>query len=405
MQPYHQTRTFSDELDGQSLKFISKPGIPEWDRITPSVRLLAEQIQISRPARLLIYGCGHGALPVALARKNPDGEQWVTDTLSLSQELTAETFQENGLSIPINFLDISALTEKPEHLDMVVIDLPKGRQLAQRWLVEAFTVLRTDGQLFVAGANKQGIRSVIKDAESLFGSGTILAYKKGNRITRFVKRDSSLPSTPWLHSPGIFPESWIEFEAELPSGALQLRSLPGVFSSDKLDEGTQLLLQHLEIPSGASVLDLGCGYGVIGVQAARTNADHVDLVDNNLYAVASAQENIRLIEVKNALAFPSDALEAVRSRHYNLIVTNPPFHSGKEVEYQITQAFFQQSPKVLEPDGEFWLVANKFIPYERMMQPFFRRVERVAETNRYYVLRAVTGRGSRSHPSPARSVG
>ncbi len=405
MHPYYETRIFSDELDGQSLKFTSKPGLPEWDRITPSARLLAEYIQITQPTRLLIYGCGHGAMPVALARKNPNSEHWITDVLSLSLKLTSETFQENGLSIPLNSLDIPTSMEQLENFDMVVIDLPKGRQLAQRWLAEAFTALRIGGQLFLAGANKQGIRSVIKDAEALFGTGTILAYKKGNRIARFVKRDDSEPSAQWLHSPGISPGSWIEFQAELPSGKLWLRSLPGVFSANKLDDGTHLLLQHLQIPSGARVLDLGCGYGVIGIQAARTNAAHVDMVDNNLYAVAAAQENIRLAGLNNAQASPSDALEAVRDRHYTLIVTNPPFHSGKEVEYQITQAFIQQSTQVLEPDGEFWLVANKFIPYERIMQPFFRRVERVAETNRYYVLRAVIRRGSKSRPIPVQSAG
>ena len=405
MQAYYERRTFSDELNGQSLKFISKPGIPQWDQITPSARLLSEHIQITKPTRLLIYGCGHGAMPLALARKNPDGEHWVTDVLSLSLKLTAETFEENGLSIPLYFPDINSSLEKSDPFDMVVIDLPKGRQLAQRWLAEAFTVLHTGGQLFIAGANKEGIRSLLKDAEALFGSGTILAYKKGNRIARFIKRDSSLPPLSWLHSPGILPGSWIEFEAELPSGVLRLRSLPGVFSSNKLDEGTHLLLQHLEIPSDARVLDLGCGYGVIGLQAARMNAARVDLVDDNLYAVAASQENIRITGLKNAQAIPSDALEAIWDRHYNLIVTNPPFHSGKDVEYQITQAFIQQSPQVLEPDGEFWLVANKFIPYERIMQPIFRRVERIVETNRYYVLRAVTRRGSRSRPSPVRSVG
>ena len=405
MQPYYETRTFSDELNGQSLKFISKPGVPDWDRITPSARLLAEHIQITQPTRLLIYGCGHGAMPVALARKNPNGEHWITDVLSLSLNLTAETFQENGLAIPLNSLDIPTSIEQLKNFDTVVIDLPKGRQLAQRWLAEAFKALRTGGQLFLAGANKQGIRSVIKDAEALFGSGTILAYKKGNRIARFVKQDDGEPSAQWLHSPGISPGSWIEFQAELPSGKLRLRSLPGVFSANKLDEGTRLLLQHLQIPSGARVLDLGCGYGVIGIQAARTSAAHVDMVDNNLYAVAATQENIHLAGLNNAQAFPSDALEAVRDRHYTLIATNPPFHSGKEVEYQITQAFIQQSTQALEPDGEFWLVANKFIPYERIMQPFFRRVERVAETNRYYVLRAVIRRGSRSRPSPVQSAG
>ena len=395
MQSYFQTQTFSDQLDGQTLKFISKPGIPAWDHITPSARLLAEHIQTTQPSRLLIYGCGHGAWPVALARKYPGAELWIMDLFSLSLKLTAETFQENGFPIPQFFPDLATLAEYSEHFDVVVIDLPKGRQLAQRWLAEAFSALRINGELFIAGANKQGIRSVIKDAEALFGSGTILAYKKGCRIARFLKQDKSPLLAPWLNSPGSTPGSWIEFKAELPSGALKIHSLPGVFSSTQLDEGTLLLLQHLKIRPGASVLDLGCGCGVIGLEASRSGAGHVDMVDINLYAIAAAQENIRLHKVRNAQVFASDALEAVKDRRHDLIVTNPPFHSGKDIEHQITQAFIEQSAQVLAPGGEFWLVANKFIRYQAMLQPLFRRTERVAESNRYYVLRAITGRGSR----------
>lgn len=399
MQPYNERRIFSAELNSQPLKFISKPGIPEWDRITPSARLLTEHIAVDQPTRILIYGCGHGAMPVALARKNAGGEVWITDTLCLGVDLSLQTFQANGLPAPGKYSAVLATAELNGGFDLVVIDLPKGRQLAQRWIAEAFALLHNGGQLFIAGANKQGIRSVIKDAESLFGNSTILAYKKGNRIARFEKPASPPASPDWLESPGIHPGSWIEFEAELPGETLRLRSLPGVFSAHQLDEGTHLLLKSLAVPPGSKVLDLGCGCGVIGLHAARSGAAQVDLIDSNLYAVAAAQENIRLHGGPDARALASDVLEAVSDRRYDLVVSNPPFHSGKEVDTQITQAFIQQAAQVLIPGGELWLVANHFLRYEAAIQPFFQRFERVAETGRYYVIRAVTKPGPKSPPS------
>ena len=404
MQTYFQQQHFSDELNGRALKYLSKPGIPQWDQITPSARLLAEQINFDQPVRMLVYGCGHGAMAAALSRKNSGGELWIMDTLSLALDLSLQTFQANDLPAPRKFSVLQASAESRGFCDTIVIDLPKGRQLAQRWIAEAFALLQTGGQLFLAGANKQGIRSVIKDAESLFGNSTILAYKKGNRIARFEKPARPPASPDWLESPGIRPGSWIEFEAGLPGETLRLRSLPGVFSANQLDEGTRLLLQSLEIPAGSRVLDLGCGCGVIGLHAARSEAAQVDMIDNNLYAVAAAQENIRLHGLQNARAFPSDALEAVQDQNYDLVVSNPPFHSGKEVDYQITQAFIQQASQVLVPGGEFWLVANQFIRYEATLQSFFQRFERVAENSRYYVIRAVTKPEPKSRPSRSRSA-
>jgi 16S rRNA (guanine1207-N2)-methyltransferase len=164
--------------------------------------------------------------------------------------------------------------------------------------------------------------------------------------------------------------------------------LPGVFSSDRLDDGTRLLLSRLEVLPGARLLDLGCGYGLIGLIAAQNGATSVDMVDTNLLAVAAAQANLELYGIQNAQAFPSDALEAVLDRRYTHVVTNPPFHLGHSVDYQVTQAFIHQAWQVLEPGGQLLLVANKFIRYDLEMTPLFKHVERLAETNRYQLLSA-----------------
>jgi 16S rRNA (guanine1207-N2)-methyltransferase len=294
----------------------------------------------------------------------------------------------------------------------IVINLPKGRKLARRWLVEAWGALLPGSELFLAGANPDGIQSVIRDAGTLFGNATVLAYRKGYRVARMVKQSESGtdpdrtpragapgpevasapgPEVAWAAEPGIARGSWIEFAASVCGETFVLRSLPGVFSFDRLDEGTALLLQQLtrEWVQGRRILDFGCGYGLIGMAAARLGAAWVDLLDVDLSAVAAAQENCLRIQILNAQARPSDVLDAIGPERYDLILSNPPFHAGKQVEYRMAQTFIAHSRHVLNPGGRLVLVANRFIPYDRLMREVFGNVEGLAETGKFHVLESV----------------
>jgi 16S rRNA (guanine1207-N2)-methyltransferase len=193
----------------------------------------------------------------------------------------------------------------------------------------------------------------------------------------------------WTGEPGIAPGTWYEFEAEAAGLTWRLRSLPGVFSFDKIDEGSRLLLECLPVQTGGRVLDLGCGYGILGLTAARLGANWVDLVDGDLLAAACARENLNRHGITNASALASDVTAAVRDQQYSLVITNPPFHSGKEVDYEVARAFIAQARQVLNPDGKLLVVANRFIRYERLVRELFKSAERVAETSKYQVLSAI----------------
>jgi 16S rRNA (guanine1207-N2)-methyltransferase len=240
--------------------------------------------------------------------------------------------------------------------------------------------------LYVAGPNDEGIQATIGDARALFGNVATLGYKERNRVARATKQGTPDRPPPWTTETGIEPGTWYEFEAKVQGEGFRLRSQPGVFAFDHIDEGTALLLSVLPIPPGGRVLDIGCGYGIIGLYAARRGAAQVDMVDMSLPAVAAARENIARNDAANATAFPSDALSAVKDRRYDLIVTNPPFHAGKAVDYDMARTFVEGSRPLLRPGGQFVLVANKFIRYERQMRGYFERVDVLAETGRYHVL-------------------
>ena len=128
----------------------------------------------------------------------------------------------------------------------------------------------------------------------------------------------------------------------------------GVFSKDGFDRGTKVLLEYLQIPDNTkSILDLGCGYGVVGVYLGTVYDLEIDMVDINLRAIKLSKQNIALNNVE-ANVFQSDGFSNV-GRNYDLIVTNPPIRAGKKVIYR----FFSESIDYLNENGYLVLVINK----------------------------------------------
>lgn len=386
--PYEQPQTFTTRLAGKTLSFVSKPGLPDWRTVAPPAALLAEHAALPAAGCLLWLGCGHAAAAVALARRFPQGRLALLDTSYIALQMATRTLELNQVQNAAIIEATSILPAQASAFGAAVIDLPKSRKLAQRWLLEAWHALHPTGWLFLAGANDQGIQPVIKDASQLFGPPTILDYKKGSRVVRFTRTAStSLPE--WASQPGVAPGSWYELDIQIPQGAYHLHSLPGIFSFDRLDDGTRLLLEHLKIAPQAQVLDLGCGYGILGLVAAQNGAAQVDLVDASLLAVAAAQRNLEMYNIQNARALPSDALQSVQGQQYDLIISNPPFHAGKAIEYQMTRAFIHHSSQALQPGGRMLLVANRFIRYNTIMTEYFSQVTPLAQTNQYITWEAI----------------
>jgi 16S rRNA (guanine1207-N2)-methyltransferase len=386
--PYYQTHQFSATLRGQTMQIISKPGYAYWDGISPATALLADTIVLAPGAKALLLGCGHGALGVALARQNPGGEIWLFDPNVVAMTMADRTLQTNLIANAHLREEIGHFPAQAATFDTVAIEAPKDRKLARRWLVEGWAALKPGGRLYIAGANEHGIRSIIADAEALFGAAGVLSYKKGNRVASALRRPGSPAAPSWAGEPGIAPATWYEFELTVRGHTFRLRSLPGIFAYDRLDEGTKLLLETLDLSPNARVLDVGCGYGIIGLLAARLGAAQVDLTDANLLAIAAAGENITRNVILNARASAGDGIQLVETQQYDLVITNPPFHVGGTVDYDVAHAFIERARRVLVPGGRFLLVANQFIRYEQLMRPAFERVESIAQTANYRVWSA-----------------
>ncbi|PZE19149.1 class I SAM-dependent methyltransferase [Paenibacillus xerothermodurans] len=130
----------------------------------------------------------------------------------------------------------------------------------------------------------------------------------------------------------------------------------GVFSKKGVDYGSKALIHAMEISRDASVLDVGCGYGPIGLAAAVLASEgKVTMVDINERAVALARQNAERNHVANVEIIQSDMLKAVMDRTYDVVLTNPPIRAGKATVHRI----FEQAFEVLSPGGALWVVIQK----------------------------------------------
>jgi 16S rRNA (guanine1207-N2)-methyltransferase len=373
-------------VGGEFIDIASKPGLSNWNQLSSAAYLIAEKVILPSDSRVLYLGCGNGAAGAIIAKQLTTGYLWLHDISYIAAQMTAETFSINQTANAHVLTSINLPAELENNLDAVIIELPKGRKLAQRWLAHAFKLLKTGGVLYLSGANRQGISPVVEDARTLLAEPVVLGYKKGNRLVRFQKIQQELPFVGWWQTPGIAPNTWHRFVLQIQSESIEIFSLPGIFSFDRLDPGTQLLLDSLPNLRNMNVLDLGCGYGVLGLVATRSGAAYVDMVDANLLAVAAAQTNVQRLGLANARALASDVLSAIPERKYDLIISNPPFHTGRDVDYQVAGAFIEQSFGALETGGQLYCVANRFICYEKIMELHFQSVELLVQSPSYHVL-------------------
>ena len=129
----------------------------------------------------------------------------------------------------------------------------------------------------------------------------------------------------------------------------------GVFSKDGLDFGSRLLLESIPLEEvGAKILDVGCGYGVLGIVLGKKTGSYVDMVDVNFRALHLAEMNAKENGVSQFNVFESNAYANVTSK-YSTIITNPPIRAGKKVVYDIVM----NAKKFLEDDGKLFLVIRK----------------------------------------------
>lgn len=170
---------------------------------------------------------------------------------------------------------------------------------------------------------------------------------------------------------------------------LKFTSDAGVFSKGGIDFGSSLLLKTLIIKNDNSrILDVGCGYGPIGITIAKMNKNaYVDMVDVNLRAINLAKKNAVKNDVNNVNIFESNAYQNVENM-YDVIVTNPPIRAGKQVVHNIILGGYDH----LNDGGSLWCVIQKKQGAESALKVLREKYSNViihSKDKLYYIIESI----------------
>ncbi len=363
------------------------------NRTTPDVGFLLKALDRLLDATVVVYGCSdNGHLGAVLASYFPESKVFlVTDNLKDSQTVE-RNLKENDLHNAISYLS--------NNLEFLHGDVPtaivmkpsgyEGKQRLRAMMSESLHYLAKGGNLYLVTHMRHGAPSLMKMMNDVFGNYEVV--KKGGggiRIVKATKSDSlSEPKTAY-YSPNLI-------EVEILGRKYKFQTIPGLFSKEYIDKGTSLLLASIEIGDAQNCLDLGCGYGAIGISIADRYRDRkVILVDVNAQAIKIAEANILLNKVEsNAVAILSDGLNGVGEIKFDLILSHFPLHIPGQEKIRL----LGECRLALNPGGRLCLVVVAAYDLRQMVNAVFGNVQVMVDTSeqenpkeRYRILCATRG--------------
>lgn len=157
-----------------------------------------------------------------------------------------------------------------------------------------------------------------------------------------------------------------------------------VFSPQNIDKGTLAMLSTVEFNSDDKVLDLGCGYGIVGILSAKiVGADNVVMTDIDDRAVKLARENIALNDVEGIKIYQSDGFKNINEKDFTVILSNPPYHK----DFSVPKEFIEKGFNRLAVGGRMYMVTKRKDWYKNKLISIFGGVK-INEIDGYYVFMA-----------------
>ena len=266
---------------------------------------------------------------------------------------------------------------------LVMVLPPRQRDESRALFARAMDHVTDGGRVLTAQHNNEGARSMEADLAQLAGPLTTLSKNKcrvcwtaplhGVADTALAAQGSALDA-PRRIAEGRFV------------------SRPGIFAWDRIDTASMLLAQHLPADLAGRAADLGAGFGYLSAELLLRcrGITALDVYEAEARALDLARENLAaLISNANVGYHWHDVTQGLNGT-YDLIVTNPPFHAGTHHDRpDIGRHFISVAAKYLRRGGQLWLVANRHLPYETVLDSSFGSTRIVTQQQGYKIVKAV----------------
>lgn len=309
----------------------------------------------------------------------PDCQRWLHKPRLLTNRYDiAGQAERLGFDAKFNDFDFNAYRNRP--LERIFYRVSKEKPLTHHLINQAARALPTGGLLFLSGEKNQGIKTYIGKAAKLFGCAA-QSRKSGSVYSAILNKQTDPQNF-------LDDSDYAELRPIAQQGSITLHSKPGLFGWQKIDRGSEFLIEQLDRflqqRRPASLLDLGCGYGYLGLMSAQLPVERRVFTDNNAAALLAADYNCRVNGVE-AEILAGDAGNTLEPG-FDLILCNPPFHQGFSVSGDLTRKFLESAHRLLTSQGSALFVVNSFIPLERLGREFFSQIDLLADNGSFKVI-------------------
>ena len=308
-----------------------------------------------------------------------------------AEALQRSGFEVRGFSAPGSD---AVAADDARRYPLVLVLPPRQRDESRALFAQAIARTAPGGRVMACVANNEGAKSAEADLGKVAGPVGHLTKHKC-RVFWTAPLDGA--ADPALAA------QWAALDAVRPIGDGRFASRPGVFAWDRIDPASALLAAHLPADLAGRAADLGAGFGYLSAEllARCPGITAVDLYEAEGRALDLARRNLAAFESRAQVGYHWHDVTGGLPQQYDLIVSNPPFHTQSRADRpDIGRRFIAVAAEALKPGGRLWMVANRHLPYESVLNESFGSVRIVAQQDGFKIVEAVKAMPTKAPRAP-----